>query len=161
MVGQLNGQWIAHLLNLGYIFPKAHVRKSIEAIFNLNVGDSKIGATNLVSPDGKRIKENKFDAQSTSVWAGECYAFASLAIYEGFKKEALKLTKKLWDGVTIIQKDPWNQGDSIDSDNGNKIFGNRYMRNMAIWGVLLALAKVDKRIVVENLFSAGERRWLK
>lgn len=73
------------------------------------------------------------------------YAFASLCIYEGFKKEGLALAKRIWENFAYNIKTPWNQSDLVNYKTGKSIFGDYYMRNMVIWSILLALAKKDSK----------------
>ena len=140
-LGQLNGQWYAHLLGLGYIVDKYKVRRAIKSVLSLNAKDTKFGATNSVLSDGKRDLSS---LQSKNLWAGEIYAFCALAIYEGFKKEGLALARRMWDNIAERQLSPWDQPDMLDPDTGEYLFGDHYMRNMVIWSLLLALKKTIK-----------------
>lgn len=135
-LGQLNGQWYAHLLGLGYIVDKKKVKKAIKSILSLNAKDTKYGATNSVLSNGKRDYSS---LQSKNFWPGEVYAFCALAIYEDFVKDGLKLAKRTWDNITKRQLSPWDQPDMLDPDTGEYLFGDHYMRNMAIWSILFAL----------------------
>ena len=143
MAAQLVGQWIAHLLGLGYIVSQEKVRKALLTIFELNVGASVFGAVNAVLPTGEKDKTNR---QAENIWFGLTYALASLAIYEGYEKEAKGLVKKAWDNAATNVLNPWNQSDMYSSNDGSYIFGDHYMRNMVIWAILFALAKKDKEI---------------
>jgi uncharacterized protein (DUF608 family) len=140
-IAQLTGQWYAHILGLGYITDRSKIRKAIRSILRLHSGKAKYGLINSVFSDG-RI--NKHSLHSRSVFLGISYAFASLCVYEGFVKEGLKLTKSVWDSAAYNIKTPWNQPDMIDRKNGRRLFGDYYMRNMAIWSILLALTKRDR-----------------
>ncbi len=137
IAGQLNGQWVAHLLGLGYLLPPDQVRSAVKSILRLNGRDSRYGVTNSVFPDGRRDTSN---AHSSGIWPGESYAVAALAIYEGFVTEGLAIAKKTWANMTDVQKNPWNQPDVIHSSDGKFGFGDFYMRNMAVWAVAEALA---------------------
>ncbi|MBU1044079.1 MAG: hypothetical protein KJ915_06735 [Candidatus Omnitrophica bacterium] len=138
MLGQLTGQWYAYLLGLGRIFPEENIKSSIKWILKLNDKDSKYGATNSVFINKKRDLESY---HSQNIWPGVCYCFAALAIYEGFVKEGLQLTKKVWNTISVKNKNPWNQSDVILAKDGSYGFGDYYMRNSAIWAVLIALAQ--------------------
>jgi len=142
-IAQLNGQWYAHMLGLGYIANKDKVRRAIRSMLRLHRGKAKYGLINSVFSDG-RI--NRDSAHSRNVFPGMSYAFASLCIYEGFVKEGLKLAKSVWDNAAYNLKAPWNQPDMIDRKNGKGLFGDYCMRNMVIWSILLALAKRDKAL---------------
>ncbi len=143
MLGQLTGQWYAYLLGLGRIFPEEHIKSSIKWILKLNDKDSSFGATNSVFMNKKRDMESY---HSQNIWPGVCYSFAALAIYEGFVSEGLKLTKKVWNTISVKNKKPWNQSDVIIAKDGSFGFGDYYMRNSVIWAVLIALAKDNSAV---------------
>lgn len=143
MVAQLAGQWYAYLLGLGRMFPEENIKSAISWIFKLNDKDSSFGATNSVFANKKRDEQYY---HSANIWPGVCYSFAALAIYEGFLIQGLRLTKKVWDTLSVKNKNPWNQPDVIISKDGSFGFGDYYMRNMVIWSVLLALAEKDKKV---------------
>jgi uncharacterized protein (DUF608 family) len=143
MAAQLTGQWIAHLLGLGYIASEEKIKKALATILEMNGSASAFGAVNAVLPTGEKDKSN---SQSENIWFGITYALASLAIYEGFEKEGLSLAKKAWDNASVNMLNPWNQPDMYSSSDGSYLFGDHYMRNMVIWSLLFALAKKDKNI---------------
>jgi non-lysosomal glucosylceramidase len=146
MAAQLNGQWIAHLLGLGYILPEEKVRRALTTILELN--SSSFGAVNGVLPTGPdgAFGKDKSNLQSENIFFGVSYVLASLAIYEGLEKEGLALAKKTWDNAALNALNPWNQPDMCSSSDGSFIFGDHYMRNMVIWSLLFALANKDKNI---------------
>jgi non-lysosomal glucosylceramidase len=141
--GQLAGQWIAHQLGLGYIVSEEKVKRAVSTMLERNGSSSPFGAVNAVLPSGEKDKTNR---QAENIWFGMTYALASLAIYEGYEKEGLALAKKAWDNAVLNILNPWNQSDMCSSSDGTYLFGDHYMRNMVIWGVLLALAKKNKEI---------------
>lgn len=143
MAAQLTGQWIAHLLGLGYIVSEERVKKALATIFELNGSASSFGLVNAVLPNGEKDKSNW---QSENIWFGITYCVASLAIYEGFQKEGLALAKKAWDNAAVNVLNPWNQPDMYSASDGSYLFGDHYMRNMVIWSVLFALARKNKEI---------------
>jgi uncharacterized protein (DUF608 family) len=142
-VGQLAGQWYAHLLDLGYIVSKDKVAKAIRSILELNAKDSPYGITNSVYPNGERDDNN---LHSSSIWIGVNYSFLSLAIYEGFTKEALEIGQRIWSNICQKEKNVWNQPDIYSSSQGEYLFGDHYMRNLSIWSILFALSKKNKNI---------------
>ncbi len=142
-VAQLTGQWYAHLLDLGYIVSKEKVHKAIRTILELNVKDSPYGITNAVLPNKER---DNSCIHSANIWIGINYSFLSLAIYEGFKKEAEEIGKRIWLNICEKEKNVWNQPDLYSSSQGEYLFGDHYMRNLCIWAILFALAKGDKQI---------------
>ncbi len=138
--GQLNGQWYAHLLDLGYILPREHVVSAVRGMLEMNGSASRFGAVNAVLPDGRMDRTN---SHSGNVWPGETYALASLAIYEGMVDEGLELARKVWVNITDNVKSPWDQPDVIDSVTGKYGFGDHYMRNMVVWAPAFALSEYD------------------
>ncbi len=143
MAAQLTGQWIAHLLGLGYIASEEKIKKALATILEWNATASPFGAVNAVLPTGEKDKSNW---HSENVWFGVTYALGSLAIFEGFQKEGLSLAKKAWDNAAVNTLNPWNQPDMYSSSDGSPIFGDHDMRNMVIWAILFALAKKNKSV---------------
>ena len=143
MAAQLTGQWAAHLCGLGYIASEEKIKKALQTILEWNCSASSFGAVNSVLPSGEKDKAN---AQAEHIWFGVTYSVACLAIYEGFEKEGLNLAKKAWDNASLNILNPWNQPDMYSSYDGSYLFGDHYMRNMAIWSLLFALVKKDKAL---------------
>ncbi|NQT00366.1 MAG: hypothetical protein HQ595_04700 [Candidatus Omnitrophica bacterium] len=141
IVGQLNGQWYAHLLGLGYILPKQSVKQAVKTMLKLNVRASRFGAVNSVFADGK-IDSSSYHAEN--IWIGETYMLCCLAIYEGLVKEGLSLARNLWQHIAKGVLNPWSQTDVIYAKDGCLGDGELYLRNVAIWGIPLALARVSK-----------------
>lgn len=144
-LGQLTGQWYAHLLDLGYMVAKEKVKKAIKTILELNAKDSPYGITNSVYPNGER---NNSSLHSANIWIGINYSFLSLAIYEGFQKEIDQIGQRIWSNIYENQKNVWNQPDIYSSSQGEYLFGDHYMRNLAVWAILFALSKKNKNIKV-------------
>lgn len=143
IAGQLNGQWQAHLLGLGYILDEKRVKKAVKTIMALNGKASPFGVVNSVFPDG-RIDNSSYHAEN--IWAGECYAFASLAIFEGYIDEGLELAKRTWINFAQNLKNVWYQPDVIFAKDGTMGDGELYVRNLSVWTIPFALARHDKKI---------------
>lgn len=142
-LAQLMGQWYASMLDLGHIVDKGKIKRTIAAIFSLNANFSEYGIVNSMSKDKKIDLSNP---HAKNFFIGVTYAFCALAIYEGFTKEALALARKIWDNLANIQRNPWNQPDTVDSQNGKYLFGDHYTRPLSIWAIPLALSKKEKPI---------------
>lgn len=142
-VGQLAGQWIAHVLDLGYIVSENRVKKAVTTMLELNGTASAFGAVNAITPEGEK---DKSCWHSENIWFGMTYMLASLAIYEGFQKEGLDLVKRAWENASVNSMNPWNQPDMYSSQDGAYLFGDHYTRNPVIWSVFWALGKKDKSI---------------
>ena len=143
IASQLNGQWFAHLLGLGYILDKKRVRQAVQTILRLNGSVSKYGVVNSVYPDGK-VDRSSYHAEN--IWSGECYAFASLAVFEGFVKEGLECAKNTWDNFVHNAKNVWYQPDVVFAKDGAMGDGELYVRNLSLWTIPFALARYDKKV---------------
>jgi len=141
--GQLNGQWYAHLLDLGYILPEKHVKKAVKTMLDLNGKKSRYGIVNSVYPDG-RIDRASYHAEN--IWTGETYALASLAIYEGYIKEGLDVARRTWENFVYRKRNVWSQPDVVFARDGSLGDGELYVRNMSVWTIPFALARHDKRV---------------
>lgn len=138
--GQLNGQWYAHLLDLGYIVRPERVASAVKSIMEMNGTASPYGIVNSVLPDGSIDVRNQ---HSANIWPGETYALAALAIYEGYLDKGLEAAKKVWTNIARNVRNPWDQPDVVSSSDGSYGFGDHYIRNMVIWAIPFALAQRD------------------
>jgi len=154
--GQLNGQWYAHLLDLGYIVRPERVASAVKSIMEMNGTASPYGVVNSVLPDGGIDTRNQ---HSANIWPGETYALAALAIYEGYLDKGLEAAQKVWMNVARNVRDPWDQPDVISSSDGSYGFGDHYIRNMVIWAIPFALAQRDLTVRNALLRLKGPSPW--
>ncbi|HQK21530.1 MAG TPA: GH116 family glycosyl hydrolase [Candidatus Latescibacteria bacterium] len=140
-IDQLFGQWWAHILDLGYVFPSDHVREALRSILRYNWRDSfsgfrqspRVFASDHDSgllictwPHGGR--PDKPTLYSDEVWPGTEYEIAGLCLFEGFAEEAFKVVEGLRKRYDGVQRNPWNEVEC----------GDHYARSMASWTVLEA-----------------------
>ncbi len=154
--GQLNGQWYAHLLDLGYIVRPERVASAVKLIMEMNGTASPYGVVNSLLPDGSIDMRNQ---HSANIWPGETYASAALAIYEGYTDLGLEVAKKAWMNIASNVRDPWDQPDVISSTDGSYGFGDHYIRNMVIWAIPFALAQRDSAVENALLRLKGPSPW--
>lgn len=140
---QLLGQWLAHVVGLGYLLPRDHVQKALASVYRYNffsnlrdhvntfrvyaLGDES-GLLNCTYPKGGR--ERLFHGFFTEVWSGVEYQVAAHLIYEGILLEGLSIVKSVRERHDGIRRNPWNEVEA----------GDHYARAMASWSVLLALS---------------------
>ena len=148
MSDQLIGQWWAHQLGLGYLFPKEKVVSSLKAVFKHNwkgdltgwkhsprafAGAKDKGLIICTWPKGGR--PGVVMLYSDVVWTGIEYQVAAHMIYEGMIDEAFAIVKGArdrYDGIPRppIPRSPWNEIEC----------GGHYARAMSSWSLLLAIS---------------------
>jgi len=139
---QLLGQQLAHVSNLGYVLPAAHVKSAVQSIFKYNFRQDFHDHVNLQRmyalndnaglllcawPKGER-PTIPF-VYSDEVWTGIEYQVASHLIYEGFVDEGLKIVEACRARHDGVERSPWNEVEC----------GHHYARSLASYGVLLAM----------------------
>jgi uncharacterized protein (DUF608 family) len=148
MSDQLIGQWWAHQLGLGYLWPREQVVSALRAIFKYNwkgdltgwkhmprafAGGRDKGLIICTWPKGGRPPHVML--YSDEVWTGIEYQVAAHLIYEGLIEEGFAIVKAArdrYDGVPRrpIPRNPWNEIEC----------GGHYARAMSSWSLLLALS---------------------
>jgi non-lysosomal glucosylceramidase len=140
---QVLGQMLAHTVGLGYILPKEHVKKAVEAIYKYNfrenfkehnsvqrtyaLNDEK-GLLLCSWPHGGRPKLPF--VYSDEVWTGIEYQVAAHLIYEGLLEEGLTIVKAVRERHDGYRRNPWDEVEC----------GHHYARSMASWALLTALS---------------------
>jgi len=147
---QLFGQTLAHLVGLGYILPRDHVKKAVYSVFKNNFKNNLKNYNNIYRAfainDEKALVvcswpkggKSKFPfPYSEENFNGVEYQVATHLIYEGFVNEGLTIVKAIRERFDGYRRNPWNEVEC----------GNHYVRSMASWGLLIALSgfKYDMR----------------
>jgi len=155
LVDQLLGQYMAHVVGLGYLLDEGHVRQTLKSIFRYNYRanlsehesvqrtyalNDEGGVLVATYPLGKR-PEIPFPYFG-EVWTGLEYQLAAHLIFEGMLKEGLTVVetaRRRYDGE---RRNPWDEEEC----------GHHYARPMASWAVLLA-ASGFRYSAVERVLS--------
>ena len=140
---QLVGQWWAHQLDLGHLLPADHLRTALQAIVEHNFradfhdfehpyrvyadGDDA-GLVLCTWPRGGR--PDVPTRYADEVWTGVEYQVAAHCIWEGLHEEGLRIARAVWDRYDGGRRNPYNEIEC----------GDHYVRAMAGWSVLEALA---------------------
>lgn len=154
LVDQLVGQYMAHVLGLGYLVNEANVKTTLESILKYNqrdglyehfnnmrsyaMGDEK--ALLMASwPHGGRPK-SPFPYWS-EVMTGFEYTAAIGMLYEGMEEEGLECVKNIRDRYDGQKRNPFDEAEC----------GHHYARAMASWAGVIAesgfqFSAVDKSI---------------
>jgi len=144
---QLFGQFWAHQVGLGYIYPEKYVKKTMESVYKYNwapdVGPynkkyrpfrwfiKKEGQGGLLTctwPKGDYLATGT--SYKNEIWSGIEYQVAAGLIDEGFITEGLSICYAIHDRYQPGFLNPYNEIEC----------GDHYARAMASWGVYLALA---------------------
>ncbi len=147
---QLLGQWWAHQLGLGYLYPRERVRQALQAIFKHNFrrnmhGHTQIPRRYVLDNEGGLLmctwplggRPDPFIIYADEVWTGIEYATAGLMLWEGMVDEALQIVN------TARSRYDGRRREGLDSGPGGNPFnelecGKFYARAMSSFGLLLA-----------------------
>ena len=153
-IDQVLGQWWAHQLDLGWLYPRDRVRSALSALFKYNfrpafhgirqaprrfVADPDPGMQMITWPKGDRLAGHMRYADE--VMSGFEYAAAAAMVQAGLLEEAftvlhaaaIRYDGRLRTGLTI--SGGWRVGGNPFCDDE---CGKFYARPMSIWSVLLA-----------------------
>ena len=143
---QLFGQTWSHLDNLGYIYPKDKVQKTLQSIWKYNWAPD-VATQNKIHPPERTYASfgepgllvctwpksehmgEKGVRYRDEVWTGIEYQVATNMIYENMIEEGLSVVKAIHERYSPEKHNPWNEIEC----------GDHYARAMASWGVMLAL----------------------
>jgi len=140
---QLLGQWMAHVVDQGYVLPEDHVKSAIHAVFQHNFKESfedhanpqriyalgdEAGLLLCSWPRGNRPLLPF--VYSDEVWTGIEYQVAAHLIYEGYVDEGVRVVRAVRNRYDGQRRNPWNEVEC----------GNHYARALASWSLLLALS---------------------
>jgi len=146
----LLGQWWAHQLGLGYLYPRERVRQALQSIFRYNFRHSMRGHTQIprryvLDDEGGLLmcswphggRPNPFIIYADEVWTGIEYATAGLMLWEGMVDEAVHIVN------TARGRYDGRRREGLDSGPGGNPFnelecGKFYARAMSAFGLLLA-----------------------
>ena len=139
---QLIGQWWAHQLDLGSLFPADHVRTALRSIVrhNLRRGfhDLQHGFRSFADGDDHGLVLCSWPQggrpavpirYADEVWTGVEYQVAAHCLREGLEPEARSILDGLWSRYDGSRRNPYNEIEC----------GDHYVRAMAGWSVLEAV----------------------
>lgn len=142
---QLLGQWFAHQLDLGYLYPRENVRTAMASVYKYNwapdVGPQnrahrpdrifcspgEAGLFTCTWPKSKHLGPESV-LYRDEVWSGIEYQVAAHLLYEGYPTEALAIVRGIHERYDGARHNPWNEIEC----------GDHYARAMASWSLLLA-----------------------
>ncbi len=164
LVDQLVGQYMAHVIGLGYIVDKNNVKTALQSILKYNQMESMSNHFNnmrtyamgnesalLMASFPKGRPKIPFPYFS-EVMTGFEYTAAIGMLYEGMEKEGLHVIKNIRDRYNGSKRSPFDEAEC----------GHHYARAMASWAAILAESEfhysgVDKFIVFTS--KSGKYFW--
>ena len=147
---QLLGQWWAHQLNLGYLYPATRVKSALAAVMKYNfcektagieqkprryVPDDEGGLLMCTWPQGGR--PDPFILYADEVWTGIEYSTAGAMIYEGLIEEARQIVRMARSRYDGRRRDGLNSGPGGNPYNELEC-GKFYARALSSWSLLIA-----------------------
>ena len=143
LVDQLVGQYMASLMDLGYMLNRDNVRKTVESIYKYNYRTSLYNHFNnrrtyalndesavLICSWPKGGRPEVPFVFFSEVMTGFEYQAAILMIYEGLLDEAHQVVASIRDRYDGIKRNPWDEAEC----------GHHYARAMASWSLVPALS---------------------
>jgi hypothetical protein len=147
---QLLGQWWAHQIGLGYLYPPERVRQAMRAIMHHNfrekfagfkqdprryIPDDEGGLLICTWPHNDRPKP--FMLYSDEVWTGIEYSTAGLMVYESLIEDARRVVKMARSRYDGRRRDGLNSGPGGNPFNELEC-GKFYARALSSWSLLIA-----------------------
>ena len=147
---QLLGQWWAHMLDLGYLYPPDRVKQALQAVMKHNfrenfAGFQQIPRRYVLDEEGGLLictwphggRPDPFILYADEVWTGIEYAAAGAMIYEGLLDEARQIVRTARSRYDGRRRDGLNSGPGGNPYNELEC-GKFYARAMSSWSLLLA-----------------------
>lgn len=141
-VGQLAGEWYAHFLELGRLFPEDRVKKALDAMCRLNEKDNGVATAHM--PDGSPCTNPGAlpDPRTGNSWPHAAAShYVCLHIYEGNVDRGLYSLQRMFKNMYAKGGYTFNQPLEWDIDaNGPVGWGkDRHMGAAAIWHAFFAV----------------------
>ncbi len=142
LADQLLGQYMAHIVDLGYLVDRENVLKTLRSVYRHNfradlLDHEAVQRTYAVNDDGGVLIATYPSGQRpeipfpyfAEIWTGIEYQFAAHLVYEGMVNEALTVVETARRRHDGERRNPWNEPEC----------GHHYARAMSSWAVVLAL----------------------
>jgi uncharacterized protein (DUF608 family) len=142
LIDQLLGQYMAHVVGLGYLLDENNVRKALRSVYRYNYRadlseHEAVQRTYALNDDGGVLVASYPSGERpeipfpyfAEVWTGLEYQFAAHLAFEGMFAEALTVVETARRRHDGERRNPWNEPEC----------GHHYARAMSSWAVLVAL----------------------
>ncbi len=137
---QLVGQWLAHTLNLGYLYPEANMKKAVASIYRYSWAPDVGPQTRVHRPARALAKpgeaglftctwpKSKHPEPGSEIWSGIEYQVAAQLLREGYSTPALAILRGIHERYDGVKRNPFNEIEG----------GDHAARALASWSVVLA-----------------------
>jgi len=157
-IDQALGQWWAHQLDLGWLYPPDHVRSALSALVKYNfhadfrgiaqsprkfVADEDAGMQMITWPRGGRPDAEQTTFYADEVMSGFEYAAAATMVQAGLLEEGLMVVRAVHDRYDGRRREGLTPGDTASWGYSGNPFGDDecgkfYARALSVWSLLLA-----------------------
>ncbi len=154
-IDQVLGQWWADLLHLGDVYPRAHVKKAVKALFKHNfqphMGDREQGRGYVASYDGglqmiiwpKNNRPTLSTPGSPEVMSGFEYSAAAAMVQNGDLEQGYRVVKTAADRYDGMLRTGMNASSSVcwgysGNPFGDDECGKFYGRALSSWSMIPA-----------------------
>lgn len=147
---QLLGQWWAHMLDLGYLYPVERIRAALAAVMRHNfreqfVGFKQVPRRYIPDDEGGLLmctwphddRPKPFIVYADEVWTGIEYAVAAAMVYEDMLEPARRIVRMARSRYDGRRRDGLNSGPGGNPFNELEC-GKFYARAMSSWSLLIA-----------------------
>jgi uncharacterized protein (DUF608 family) len=147
---QLLGQWWAHMLHLGYLYPPQRVKAALRSVMHHNFRENMAGFHQaprrylmddepglLICTWPGKDRPQPFIEYADEVWTGIEYATAGAMIFEGLVDEARRIVRAARSRYDGRRRAEVNSGPGGNPFNELEC-GKFYARAMSSWSLLVA-----------------------
>jgi uncharacterized protein (DUF608 family) len=106
--------WL-RMLGLKPISSPDKAKKALQAVYRLNykVNSPRVGAANLVHPDGSPLEESNFQAHD--VWIGVQHSIACAMVIHGLSTEARDLEESMYQNLCVEARIPFSAPEGFNA----------------------------------------------
>jgi non-lysosomal glucosylceramidase len=143
LIDQLMGQYLAHVMDLGYLVAPEHIRKALESIYKYNYKRSLVEHDNVertfalndesamvICDYGKAERPRIPFPYFAEVMTGFEHSTAALMLYSGMVPQGIECIRNIRARYDGEKRNPWDEAEC----------GHHYARAMASWSSFVAVS---------------------
>ncbi len=146
LIDQLMGQYLAHVMNLGYLVRPEHVRDTLNSIYQYNYKRTLVDHDNVertfalndeaamvICDYGKAARPRIPFPYFAEVMTGFEHSTAALMVYSGMVQQGVECIRNIRARYDGEKRNPWDEAEC----------GHHYARAMASWSSVVAISGFD------------------